>query len=197
MSLSPRIYCFIIAILFTQEGKRALAIDPMPPTAAVKDLNDAPETSAKETSSDLLETLNFLTPDDRFITLPPAPITSVHVRFLDKISCQFLHTSLQIGRLYAFGRLHILIIKAFENPPEERPEVYAFLKMWEVSTSRTAEIEMKGNSWKERTSLSQADAPDAEKTLIFSGWMFASSPAIAPLEHPVYDVRLESNSALP
>ena len=27
-----------------------------------------------------------------------------------------------------------------------------------------------------------------ELSQVFSGWMFASSPALNPLEHPVYDV---------
>ena len=29
-----------------------------------------------------------------------------------------------------------------------------------------------------------------DKITVFSGWMFASSPAVSSLEHPVYDVTL-------
>ena len=32
------------------------------------------------------------------------------------------------------------------------------------------------------------DGPQAEGENIFRGWMFASSPALNALEHPVYDV---------
>ena len=30
--------------------------------------------------------------------------------------------------------------------------------------------------------------PDERPVRLFSGWMFASSPALSALEHPVYDV---------
>jgi hypothetical protein len=30
--------------------------------------------------------------------------------------------------------------------------------------------------------------PDSPSVVLFSGWMFASSPAVSALEHPVYDV---------
>ncbi|MDR0662275.1 MAG: DUF2155 domain-containing protein, partial [Holosporales bacterium] len=82
----------------------------------------------------------------------------------------------QVGRLYAFGRLRFIVVRAFKNPPEEYPEFYAFLKIWEM-------IPPGSGSDQTTSSLER-------KRLVFSGWMFASSPAIAPLEHPVYDVRV-------
>jgi hypothetical protein len=113
---------------------------------------------------------------DRLKTPPPLPLTSLRLQLLDKISCQFLHTLVQVGRLYAFGRLRFIVTRAFKNPPEEYPEFYALLKIWEVVPP--------GNGGDQTTSSLE------KKCLIFSGWMFASSPAIAPLEHPVYDVRV-------
>ena len=52
-----------------------------------------------------------------------------------------------------------------KNPPEERPESAAFLEIDEV---RPGESEVKR----------------------FSGWMFATSPALSALEHPVYDINV-------
>jgi hypothetical protein len=35
---------------------------------------------------------------------------------------------------------------------------------------------------------SDGEGGEGEPQRIFSGWMFGSSPALNPLEHPVYDV---------
>ncbi|MDR2416558.1 MAG: DUF2155 domain-containing protein [Holosporales bacterium] len=121
----------------------------------------------------------------------PMPILTVHVRLLDKISCQYLHALLHVGRLYAFGRLRILVLKAFANAAEEYPEIYAFLKIWEIPLLHAEFGPKKKNSQESAVPSIEKDAQGTEKTLVFSGWMFASSPAIAPLEHPVYDIRLE------
>ena len=47
--------------------------------------------------------------------------------------------------------------------PEETPESAAFIDVWEVRPGEAA-------------------------ASMFRGWMFASSPALNALEHPVYDV---------
>ena len=31
---------------------------------------------------------------------------------------------------------------------------------------------------------------DNDKVFVFNGWMFSSSPSIAPFDHPVYDIWL-------
>jgi hypothetical protein len=62
-----------------------------------------------------------------------------------------------------FGALEIIARTCDKRPPEETPESAAFLDIWEVR-------------------------PGEPATSIFRGWMFASSPALNALEHPVYDV---------
>ncbi len=62
-----------------------------------------------------------------------------------------------------FGSLEILVRTCHKRPPEELPESAAFL---EISEHRS----------------------DAQTVPLFSGWMFASSPALSALEHPVYDI---------
>ncbi|MDR1910650.1 MAG: DUF2155 domain-containing protein [Holosporales bacterium] len=130
---------------------------------------------------------------DHFKVALPMPISTVGVQLLDKISCQRVHTTLQVGRLYAFGRLRILVLKAFKNPPEEYPEVYAFLEVWEIPLSHI-DFGPKKGAHQEHTPPKETGTEETEEMLVFSGWMFASSPAIAPLEHPVYDVRLAQNA---
>ena len=65
-----------------------------------------------------------------------------------------------------FGSLKIIANTCKKSPPEEPPENYAFLEIWEVTD----------------------DAKDKTNKKIFSGWMFSSSPSISALEHAVYDI---------
>ena len=65
----------------------------------------------------------------------------------------------------AFGTLRITARACLTTPPTEPPESAAFLEIQVVD-------------------------PDREPETAFSGWMFASSPSLSGLEHPVYDVWL-------
>ncbi|MEX0922957.1 MAG: DUF2155 domain-containing protein [Rhodovibrionaceae bacterium] len=82
---------------------------------------------------------------------------------LDKITARISTFEAPIGEAVTFGSLDIVARTCRETPPEEPPESAAFL---EVVDKR----------------------PDGPEVQVFSGWMFASSPAVSALEHPVYDV---------
>lgn len=93
------------------------------------------------------------------------------LRGLDKITGRSTDFDVVVGEIYNFGSLEIDMKVCYQKPPEEPPESAAFLQI--VST-RPMESEL---------------APvDDETPLIFSGWMFASSPGLNALEHSVYDV---------
>lgn len=74
-----------------------------------------------------------------------------------------------IGDTLEFGSLSIDAVHCEKRPPEELPETFAFLKI------RDAELDGKGQE-------------KGEGETVFSGWMFASRPAISALDHGVYDV---------
>ncbi len=82
---------------------------------------------------------------------------------LDKVTARVSAITAPVGRLVRFGTLEIIVRACHKTPPEEPPESAAFL---EIRDSKPGE------------------APVA----LFSGWMFASSPALSALEHPVYDI---------
>lgn len=82
---------------------------------------------------------------------------------LDKVTARISTFAAPIDRPVRFGTLRIVARHCRKRPPEEPPETTAFLEIDEV----------------------RAGAPPAR---LFSGWMFASSPALSSLEHPVYDV---------
>jgi hypothetical protein len=84
---------------------------------------------------------------------------------LDKITARVSKIEVPVGTPVRFGTLSIRVRDCEKNPPEEEPESAAFLEIDEV---RSGEMNQR----------------------VFSGWMFASSPALSALEHPVYDVNL-------
>jgi hypothetical protein len=84
---------------------------------------------------------------------------------LDKITARVSKFVAPVGTPVRFGTLSILVRDCEKNPPEERPESAAFLQIDE-------------------------DRPGQPQKRLFSGWMFASSPALSALEDPVYDVNV-------
>lgn len=94
---------------------------------------------------------------------------SVVLRTLDKVTATTKDFTVQIGDQLEYGSLTIKAAHCEKRPPEEIPETYAFLQI------KDNRLDGSGN---------QAD----ENATVFSGWMFASNPAISPLDHGVYDV---------
>jgi hypothetical protein len=85
------------------------------------------------------------------------------LRGLDKITARITTFDAPLDAPVRFGALEIVARDCNKRPPEEPPEVSAFLEVAEVK-------------------------PGQPPTALFTGWMFASSPALSALEHPVYDV---------
>ena len=84
---------------------------------------------------------------------------------LDKITARVSKFEAPVGAPVQFGTLAIRVRDCEKSPPEDTPESAAFV---EIDETRPGEI----------------------RNRVFSGWMFASSPALSALEHPVYDVTL-------
>lgn len=82
---------------------------------------------------------------------------------LDKVTARVVTMTAPVGEPVRFGTLEIIARACKKHRPEESPESAAFLDVWEL----------------------RADAPTQS---LFRGWMFASSPALSAMEHPVYDI---------
>ena len=82
---------------------------------------------------------------------------------LDKITARISTFEAPLGEAVRFGSLQIVARACDKKPPEEPPESAAFLEIVDIR-------------------------PDSPEVPLFTGWMFASSPAVSALEHPVYDV---------
>ncbi len=87
----------------------------------------------------------------------------VTLRGVDKITARVTDIRAPMNRPLRFGSLEITPRTCSKRPPEETPEVTAFLEISDIKA-------------------------DGTKNKLFGGWMFASSPALSALEHPVYDV---------
>ena len=86
------------------------------------------------------------------------------LRTLDKITARTMTFEADVGSTVKFGPLFIKVRACHKTPPMETPESAAFLQIWENS------LREKKPQW------------------VFSGWMFASSPALSAMDHAVYDV---------
>ena len=94
--------------------------------------------------------------------------TALVLRTLDKVTATTQDYTIKIGDVLQYGSLSIEAVHCEKRPPEEPPETYGFVKISSNrldGTGETGEVEM-----------------------LFSGWMFASRPAISALDHGVYDV---------
>ena len=90
---------------------------------------------------------------------------------LDKITAKFSEFNINVGDADKFGSLSIEIFKCIKRPPEEIPEDFVLLKIFdEINTD--------------------------EPKLIFSGWMLSSSRSLSSLEHPTYDIWIKDCKAM-
>lgn len=103
------------------------------------------------------------------------------LRALDKITGRSTDIEVKVGEPVVFGSLKVELQVCYQTPPEEAPESAAFLK---IASTQPVAVE---------TMEAAVDAEDVETVSeenpeLFSGWMYASSPGLSALEHPVYDI---------
>ncbi len=97
---------------------------------------------------------------------PSEPHRVAVLRGLDKVTARVRTLEAPVGGETRFGTLVVTPRACLVSPPIEPPERAAFLEIREEGRNR-----------------------DTARP-VFSGWMFASSPGLSALEHPVYDLWL-------
>ena len=88
---------------------------------------------------------------------------------LDKITARIKTLEFKVGEKNNFGILEILVKRCVYSRPTEPPESIAYIRIIDDSKKQ---IQIK------------------KTNIVFDGWMFASSPALNAVEHPVYDLVL-------
>ncbi|HEX4111342.1 MAG TPA: DUF2155 domain-containing protein [Stellaceae bacterium] len=102
------------------------------------------------------------------LSVSPSRAESIAVlQGLDKTTARIATIDAPIGKQIRYGNLLITARACVKHPPTETPESAAFLEIEELPPDA---------------------GPHDKAERIFSGWMFASSPALSALENPVYDV---------
>ncbi len=87
---------------------------------------------------------------------------------LDKTTARVSRIDAALDQSVRFGTLAITVRACVKRPPEEPPQTAAFLQIDEFPPGD----------------------PSGVGKRVFSGWMFASSPAISAMEDPIYDVNV-------
>ena len=115
-------------------------------------------------------------PPEVVVPAPPSsePPVAVGVILggLDKVAARTAKFEVNLKQKVFYNTLIVTALACKTRPPEEPPESAAFLEIQERKSDGTVQK-------------------------VFSGWMFASSPALNALEHPVYDVWVVSCKTVP
>ncbi|MGE4312846.1 MAG: DUF2155 domain-containing protein [Pseudobdellovibrionaceae bacterium] len=88
----------------------------------------------------------------------------IELRALDKVTAKATTFKMKVGETVRFNEIYIKVQTCRKPPAIEKVESAAFLQVWEQP------------------------AGAEESQWVFSGWMFASSPALSAMDHPIYDV---------
>ncbi len=103
--------------------------------------------------------------DEVVVEPPPQRITNPTAVFsgLDKITGRIISFDVAINETVQFGALQVTPRVCYSRPPTETPNTDSFVEVDEVTLQ-------------------------GEIKRIFTGWMFAASPGLHAVEHPIYDV---------
>ena len=88
------------------------------------------------------------------------------IKILDKISSKNELIKLVNNKEFIYKDLEIKSIKCTDSKFDDNPEVKAYIQVRDLTKK------------------------DRNNVFVFNGWMFSSSPSIAPFDHPVYDIWL-------
>ena len=92
--------------------------------------------------------------------------TNTDIKILDKISSKNELIKLTNNEEFIYKDLAIKSIKCTDSKFDDNPEVKAYIQVRDLTKKNRNNV------------------------FVFNGWMFSSSPSIAPFDHPVYDIWL-------
>jgi hypothetical protein len=141
------------------ERPRGAAVAPGQTPSALPPGPDSPRNAPQPTNT-------APQPSDAVVVEPPAQrITNPTTVFagLDKITGRIISFDVAVNETVQFGALQVTPRACYSRPPTETPNTDAFVEVDEVTLQ-------------------------GEIKRIFTGWMFAASPGLHAVEHPIYDV---------
>lgn len=84
---------------------------------------------------------------------------------LDKVTARISRLEVKLGETATFGSIMVTPRVCYSRPPTETPKTTAFVEVEEIKL-------------------------DASRQKVFTGWMYAQSPGLHAVEHPVFDIWL-------
>ena len=93
---------------------------------------------------------------------------NTNLKVLDKISSKNELIKLDNGEEYVYKDLSVKSLKCINSEFDDNPEIKAYIQVIDLTKENNNNV------------------------FVFNGWMFSSSPSIAPFDHPVYDIWLVS-----
>ena len=90
----------------------------------------------------------------------------IEIKVLDKISSKNTLVRIKNGEEIKHKDLSIKSMKCKNSEFDDNPEITAYIQVKDLTNKNKDDV------------------------FVFNGWMFSSSPSIAPFDHPVYDIWL-------
>jgi len=144
------------------------ARESLPPEGAAAAVDPALAPGERQPRGALQPADTLPPPGDEVVAEPPSQkIANKGALFsgLDKITGRIITFDAAVGETVQFGALQVTARVCYTRPPTETSNTDAFIEVDEVTLQ-------------------------GEIKRIFTGWMFASSPGLHAVEHPIYDVWL-------
>jgi hypothetical protein len=144
------------------QPNQGVAVAPSAPNPAALPPGQRPPKGAVPQSPPTLQ------PGDEVVSEPPAQkIVNKKASFsgLDKITGRIINFDEDIGETVQFGALRVKTDACYTRPATEAANTDAFVEVDEITLQ-------------------------GEVKRIFSGWMYAASPGLHGVEHPIYDIWL-------
>src|SRR6202140_3937043 len=153
-----------------QNAPPGIAVAPPQPNqgVAVAPPGGAPLPPGQRQPKGVPQSPATLQPGDEVVSEPPAQkIVNKKASFsgLDKITGRIINFDEDIGETVQFGALRVKTAACYTRPATEAANTDAFVEVDEITLQ-------------------------GEVKRIFSGWMYAASPGLHGVEHPIYDIWL-------
>jgi hypothetical protein len=155
-----------------QNTPPGIAVAPPQPNQGVAiappGVNPAPGAPGQRQPKNVPQAPATLQPGDEVVSEPPAQkIVNKKASFsgLDKITGRIINFDEDVGETVQFGALRVKTDACYTRPATEAANTDAFVEVDEITLQ-------------------------GEVKRIFSGWMYAASPGLHGVEHPIYDIWL-------
>ena len=96
-----------------------------------------------------------------------SPIAMLQI--LNKTTAKNLMIDLKVGQKVNLGAITLKAHKCWQAPLEQKPETKILLEVFENKNP-------------------ESNVNEVQNSRIFYGWIFASSPSISGVQHPIYDI---------